>query len=95
MKANNKSGAKPIRYGDRTFKGWKDYYDLWGVRKPCVRTICSHYAKCKAEGMNDEEIIAAQKKLWREGITLKDEQRKQLEKERLEREMLDYERRAI
>jgi hypothetical protein len=66
MGTNNK---KAIRYGDRTFIGWASYYQVWGVRKPSKRTICSHYAKCKAEGMSDDEIITSQKMLWIDNIT--------------------------
>jgi hypothetical protein len=74
MKSAGKKGKKPIRYGDRTFVGWEAYYRCWGVRTPCARTISSHYLKNKTKGLSDDEIITAQKKLWLEGITAKDEQ---------------------
>ena len=67
----NRPGQPPTIYGGRTFKGWASYYAFWGVRKPSKRTICSHYAECRKRGMSEEEIIAAQKRLWLEGITAK------------------------
>ena len=67
----NRPGQPPTIYGGRTFKGWADYYEAWGKRKPCARTVSSNYAKHKKRGMNDEEIIEAQKKLWLEGIIAK------------------------
>ena len=63
------SGAKPIIYGDRTFKGWESYYKYWGTRAPSKRTICAHYAKCKSAGLTDEETIEAQKRLWIEEVS--------------------------
>jgi|DEB0MinimDraft_3_1074331.scaffolds.fasta_scaffold257244_1 hypothetical protein len=63
------NGRKPHKYGDRTFAGWEAYYEVWGVRKPCARTICSHYGRNRALGKTDEEIIEMQKRLWLEGIT--------------------------
>lgn len=64
-----KNGRVPTRYGDRTFKGWAEYYDVWGVRKPCARTISSYYNKAKGKGYTDDEIIAQQRRLWIEGKT--------------------------
>ena len=61
---NDKAGRRPIRYGDRTFQAWEDYYSFWGVKKPSKRTICSHYAECRKRGMSEKKIIAAQKRLW-------------------------------
>jgi hypothetical protein len=66
---SDKAGRRPIRYGERTFQGWADYYSFWGVRKPSKRTICSHYAECRKRGMSEEKIIAAQKRLWLKGRT--------------------------
>lgn len=72
---SNKS-KRAIRYGDRTFQGWADYYALWGVRKPGKRTICAHYAECMKAGMSEQETIAAQKRLWIEGITKTEDKRR-------------------
>ena len=67
MSITRKAGAPATVYGDRTFKGWAAYYEVWGKRSPSTRTICAHYAKCKKEGKTDNEIIAEQKRLWIEG----------------------------
>jgi hypothetical protein len=75
MKANNPNGRKPITYGGRTFNGWATYYAFWGKRQPSMGTIRDHYYKYKRLGMDEEEIIAAQQKLWRDGITLHKENR--------------------
>jgi hypothetical protein len=62
----NRPGQPPTIYGGRTFKGWASYYEVFGNRKPCARTISSHYARAKASGLTDHEIIKQQRALWRD-----------------------------
>lgn len=59
-------GQQPKIYGGRTLKQWESYYAFWGDRKPCAKTIGSHYARAKASGLTDHEIIKEQRVLWRD-----------------------------
>lgn len=64
-----KQGRPATVYGGRTFQGWVAYYEAWGKRQPCTRTISAHYSAGRKAGLTDDEIIEAQKRLWRDNIT--------------------------
>lgn len=62
-------GRAPTIYGGRTFRGWVNYYEVWGVRSPGLRAVQDHYSKCRKKGLSNKAIIALQKRLWLEGIS--------------------------